>query len=75
MKSGWDDGSARHTKPKRKTSKTRTVYFRVPQRLHDEIHAESQAVGLCMADIVRRILEDRYNLRLLNLHHADGPSI
>jgi len=50
--------------------KTRTIYFRVPVCLHEAIRNEATQVGLSITDVIRRIFEDRYQVRLIDERHA-----
>ncbi len=67
-----DRGGRRNTLSTATCARTRTMYFRVPERLHDAICAEAKQVGLPMADVLRRIFEDRYRVRLIEERPVQG---
>jgi len=66
--------SDQRTHSKHKALKTRTMYFRIPERLHEAITREAAQIGLSITDIVRRIFEDRYQIHLINEHPPKGDA-
>jgi hypothetical protein len=57
---------------KQKVVKTKTLYFRVPECLHNAICSEAVRAGLPITDVIRRIFEDRYQVCLLEERPVGG---